>query len=147
MRRLVHELRPPALDELGLAAAIRELATRYQPPNERGGLFLHIGVQIDEPMLPLPAAVEVAAYRIVQEALTNVAKHAQAQCCQVRLAVDDGTLLVEIIDDGVGVPKNRQIGVGLHSMHERAAELGGTCVVEHAAGGGTQVLARLPSGT
>jgi len=91
----------------------------------------------------LPAAVEVAVYRITQEALTNVARHAQAHSCVVHLAVNEEVGL-EIVDDGVGIPEERGAGVGLASMRERASELGGSCVVEAAPEGGTRVLVRLP---
>jgi two-component system NarL family sensor kinase len=94
----------------------------------------------------LPAAVEVACYRIVQEALTNVARHAHAEICRVRISVDRraGMLEVEITDDGVGIPGDRVAGVGLSSMRERAEELGGTLAIEPGPEGGTRVLARLP---
>src|SRR5215210_689228 len=139
IRRLVYDLRPPALDDLGLISALRQLADRYGAEDE------HLRVSVDAPQdLPhLPAAVEVAAYRISQEALTNVVKHARAKTWLVRLAVMDGVRL-EIIDDGIGVPEAYTAGVGLFSMRERAAELGGTCVVEGAPEGGTRVLVRLP---
>jgi signal transduction histidine kinase len=91
----------------------------------------------------LPAAVEVAAYRIAQEALTNVACHAQAHVCTVRLTLA-GALLVEICDDGVGIAPEHHSGVGLLSKRERATELGGTCTITSNAGGGTRVCARLP---
>lgn len=137
IRRLVYDLRPPALDELGLIPAIREQATNYG----QNGLDISVGAPKELP--PLPAAVEVAAYRIVQEALTNVIRHARARACRIRLSVDH-ELELEITDDGVGLSEERRAGVGLSSMRERAAELGGTCVVESAPTGGTRVLARLP---
>ena len=97
-------------------------------------------------MPTLPAAVEVACYRIVQEAITNVARHSRAKACRVRLSVDRGAgvLEVEITDDGVGMPEDRVAGVGLSSMRERAEELGGTLAVEPRRESGTRVLARLP---
>jgi signal transduction histidine kinase len=90
--------------------------------------------------------VEVAAYRIAQEATTNVARHAHAKTCRVRLSVDraGGVLELEVRDDGVGMPEDRQAGVGMISMRERAEELGGTLLVEPGQEGGTRVLARLP---
>jgi signal transduction histidine kinase len=100
--------------------------------------------QIDLP--PLPAAVEVAAYRITLEALTNFVRHSQGSNCQVTLTQVDNDLEVEICDDGLGLPKEVQPGVGLNSMRERAAELGGTCVIEALPRGGTRVRARLPLG-
>ncbi len=137
IRRLVYDLRPPALDELGLAAAIRESATRY---NNDG---LHITVEVPERLPHLPAAVEVAAFRITQEALTNVVRHAQARTCFIALTFDDA-LRLEIQDDGVGLPKDRRAGVGLTSMRERAEELGGMCVIESSPAGGTRIVAQLP---
>jgi signal transduction histidine kinase len=139
IRLLVYDLRPPALDDLGLAEALRRLAERYGSEDEQ----LHVQVEAPEDLPNLPAAVEVAVYRITQEALTNVARHARAKRCLVRLAVDEDVTL-EIVDDGVGIPKVHSAGVGLSSMRERASELGGTCVVERAPKGGTRVLVRLP---
>jgi signal transduction histidine kinase len=139
IRRLVYDLRPPALDDLGLAEALRRLAERYGSESEQ----LRVSVQAPRELPNLPAAVEVAVYRIAQEALTNVARHARARSCVVRLAVNKDVAL-EIVDDGVGIPKERGAGVGLSSMRERASELGGTCVVEPAPEGGTRVLVRLP---
>ena len=100
-------------------------------------------VETTEDHPPLPAAVEVAVYRIAQEALTNVVRHARAKCCVVRLAVDEDVTL-DIFDDGVGIPAGRSAGVGLSSMRERARELGGTCVIEPAPEGGTRVSVCLP---
>lgn len=91
----------------------------------------------------MPAAVDVAAYRIMQEALTNVVRHAQAHTCVVRLTHGDA-LIVAVRDDGVGLPPDGRAGVGLMSMRERSAELGGTCLIETAPGGGTCVRVELP---
>jgi signal transduction histidine kinase len=139
IRRLVYDLRPPALDDLGLAEALRRHAERYGSEDEQ----LRVSVEAPEDLPNLPAAVEVAVYRIAQEALTNVARHARAQSCVVRLVVEEDVTL-EIVDDGVGIPAERGAGVGLSSMRERASELGGSCVVDSAPEGGTQVLVRLP---
>ena len=139
IRRLVYDLRPPALDDLGLVEALRQLAERY---GSKDGP-LRVVVEAPEDLFDLPAAVEVSVYRISQEALTNVARHARATTCAVRLAVNDDVML-EIVDDGVGIPSGRSAGVGLSSMHERAEELGGSCVVESTPEGGTRVIARLP---
>jgi len=140
VRRSVHALRPPALDELGLIPALRETAAQY---SQNG---LSISVEAPEGLPPLPAAVEVAAYRIAQEAMTNVARHARARECAVRFHLDGeaGLLGLEVADDGRGIGENRGLGVGLSSMRERAEELGGSCVVEDAPSGGAHVLARLP---
>jgi signal transduction histidine kinase len=139
IRRLVYDLRPPALDDLGLVAALHQLADRYGAEGEQ----LRVSVKSPEGLPHLPAAVEVAVYRIAQEALTNVVRHARAKSCLVRLAVDKDVTM-EILDDGAGIPDERISGVGLSSMRERAAELGGSCVVENIPKGGTQVLVRLP---
>jgi signal transduction histidine kinase len=147
IRRLAHDLRPPALDELGLVDALRERVAQYSVAERP-----RISIELDGTLPDLPAAVEVAAYRIVHEALLNVVRHAQAQSCVVRLASLDHepVLEVEIRDDGIGVSKaDRPAGIGLRSMRERAEELGGECRIERleAPSGGTRVLARLPLGT
>jgi two-component system NarL family sensor kinase len=144
IRRLVYDLRPPALDELGLIEAIRERASRYGVGVEG----FRATVEAPDELPPLPAAVEVAAYRIVQEALMNVYRHARASSCTVRLACTDSpsrALTIEVTDDGVGLPERPQGGVGLHSMRERAAELGGECEIARSRPSGTRVFARLPS--
>jgi signal transduction histidine kinase len=137
IRRVVYDLRPPALDDLGLVLALREQAEHYSQAG------LQITINTPEHLPPLPAAVEVAAYRIVQEALTNVVRHAQARTCTVCLTLGDA-LDVEIRDDGVGLPPGVRAGVGLTSMRERTAELGGMCRIESMPGRGTCIHARLP---
>jgi signal transduction histidine kinase len=137
IRRVVYDLRPPALDDLGLVLALREQAAHYSQAG------LQITIDAPEQLPPLPAAVEVAAYRIVQEALTNVVRHAQARTCTVCLRLGDA-LDVEIRDDGVGLPPGGRTGVGLTSMRERTAELGGMCQIESVPGQGTCIHARLP---
>jgi len=141
IRRLVYDLRPPTLDELGLLAAVRERAAQYT--NAPAGT--HIIVDAPAELPALPAAVEVAAYRIVQEALENVSKHSQARQCIIRFANHNG-LEIEIMDDGIGLPPNLTPGIGLRSMHERSEELGGSCVIERGVNGGTRILAHLPIG-
>ena len=88
--------------------------------------------------------MEVAVYRISQEALVNVAHHADAKHCQLRLTIMVDTLCLDISDDGKGIPASHSIGVGLHAMHERASELGGSCIVTLGASGGTLIQVRLP---
>jgi signal transduction histidine kinase len=140
IRRLVYDLRPPALDDLGLVGALRRLAERYGLEGQQPQVL----VEAPEDLPRLPAAVEVAVYRITQEALTNVVRHAQAKSCIVRLAVMKEDVTLDILDDGAGIPAEPTAGVGLSSMRERAAELGGSCVVESVPKGGTRVLVRLP---
>jgi signal transduction histidine kinase len=137
IRRVVYQLRPPALDELGLVPALREQAAQYAHSG------LRVSVEAPEQIPPLPAAVEVAAYRIVTEAMTNIVRHARARNCTVRIQVTDG-LHTEITDDGQGL-NGARTGVGLTSMRERAEELGGRCTVESCPSGGTSVRAFLPT--
>jgi two-component system NarL family sensor kinase len=151
IRRLVYDLRPPALDELGLVGAIRQQAASLSSPQRAGAgitgatASAGLAVEVDAPAgLPvLPAAVEVAAYRIAVEALTNTARHADARRCSIRLATGRD-LTIEVIDDGRGVPHHLEPGVGITSMRERASELGGSLVVEPGAAGGTRVWAQIP---
>ena len=149
IRRLVYELRPPALDELGLVGALRTQEAQLAP------MGLRLTLDAPARLPPLSAAVEVACYRIVQEALTNVARHAHAHACTVRLSMRAGatapaeasdarSLYVEIGDDGVGLPAQPRAGVGLRSMRERAEELGGDCLVVSSPGQGTLITAQLP---
>ena len=146
VRRLAHDLRPPVLDELGLLAALRERARQFDTAS--GEDDLRVSVRAPDALPPLPAAVEVAAYRICSEALLNVVRHAQARTCTIQLAICEAEavrrLHIDVTDDGVGVPAVHRSGIGLHSMHERAAELGGACSVGPGPGGGTRVLVELP---
>ena len=135
VRRLARQLRPPVLDELGLAAALADLRERYRPQ----GLDLTVDVA---PLPELPAAVEVAVYRIVREALTNVVRYAGARTCVVSLALDGAALTVSVVDDGRGIGAS-PAGVGMASMRERAEELGGALAVDSSPRG-TTVAARLP---
>jgi signal transduction histidine kinase len=151
LRRIVYDLRPPALDQLGLAGALRAYAVACES-GEVGDTDrdLTVHVEMPEVLPPLPAAVEVAAYHIGREAMANVVHHARARACTVRLAEgkgDSGRLVLSIDDDGVGLAEGMPAGVGLTSMRERAAELGGTCSVESGPGTGTRVTAVLPLGS
>lgn len=143
IRRLVYNLRPPALDELGLTGAIREYVARLRSETQAQPAALKVTVDLPEALPPLPAAVEVAAYRIVQEAMTNVIRHAHAQACHVHLWVDDA-LEIEVSDNGIGIDEVHQSGVGLNSMRERAEELGGAFRISKVQPWGTRVTASLP---
>lgn len=138
VRRSVHALRPPVLDELGLVSALRETAAQY---SHNG---LRVSVEAPDDLESLPAAVEVAAYHIAQEAMTNVVRHAEAGSCTVGLDLDAeaGRLLLRVDDDGRGLGSGS--GVGLSSMRERAEELGGKCSVEPGPAGGTRVRVEMP---
>lgn len=143
IRTLVYGLRPPALDQLGLVSALRERAVSLAASD--GGPALDVTVEADGDLGDLPAAVEVAAYRIACEALHNASRHAGASSCSVRLSLD-GALRLEVADDGRGLPDDYRPGTGLASMRERAEELGGSCTIEAGPEGGTVVSARLPLG-
>jgi signal transduction histidine kinase len=139
IRRLVEGLRPPAIDELGLAAALTQAVNRLLVG---AALKAEIAVQ---PLAGLPAAVEVAAYRIVTEAVTNVVRHADAHCCAVAVSEVDGNVVVRVCDDGNGLksPEHGH-GHGMDTMRERAEELGGTLSIVD--GNGVTVTAVLPVG-
>lgn len=139
VRRLVYGLRPPALDELGLVGALQEGIRHYG--NE--GCSVEIATE-PQPLPPLPAAVEVALYRIAQEALTNVIRHAHAASCRVLIQVQEHAVELTVRDDGSGIAPHSQAGVGLHAMRERAEELGGRLRVENHAAGGAHVQLWLP---
>lgn len=138
VRRIVHGLRPPALDELGLFEALEVLAEGFATPG------LRVTVRLPELRPPLPAAVEVAVYRIAQEALTNVRRHAHAESVALTLWVEPDELCLSISDDGVGLPPEMESGLGLPSMRERAQEIGGTLTVQSNESGGTCITARFP---
>jgi signal transduction histidine kinase len=141
VRRLARDLRPPALDELGLLSAVREQARYFSSDG------LEVAVAAPDSLPALAAAVEVATYRIALEALTNVARHSGARHCRVEIALADASLELNVTDDGAGIGPDVQGGVGMASMHERAAELGGTLDVSPVPTGGTRVRAVLPLGS
>lgn len=141
IRRLVYDLRPPVLDQLGLVGAIESCAAQYNL--QTGADRLQIIIDTPEKLPGLPAAVEVAAYRIVQEALANVVRHAEATQCQIHLACSE-SLHLTIRDDGRGISDSPTSGVGLASMRERAAELNGHCTITSTTSGGTTIEAGLP---
>ncbi|WP_431899458.1 sensor histidine kinase [Nonomuraea sp. bgisy101] len=143
IRELVYGLRPPALDDLGLAEAVRQLAEATLATIGEAGTAVE--VTVDGELGDLPAAVEVAAYRITQEAVTNVRRHAGASTVRIALVREAAQFVVGVEDDGVGLRPDGRAGVGTSSMRERAAELGGSCVITSRRGGGTLVEARLPT--
>ena len=147
LRSVIHALRPPTLDDLGLVGALREQALRLEHAD------LAVTFEAPDRMPAVPAGVEVATYRIAQEALANVVKHAGANACTVRLAVEReprAALRLVVVDDGIGIdsralrPRGEARGVGLGSMRARAEDLGGELRVMPRPGGGTRVTAWLP---
>jgi signal transduction histidine kinase len=142
--RLIVELRPTLLDELGLEAALREeLATRLEPQGVTA--TLEAGSAPER----LPASVEIAVFRIAQEAISNIAQHAHAQHASVSLHAK-GALELSIRDDGVGIPgdwhseSDGHRPLGLLGMQERAALIGGSLAIEPESPHGTRVTLRVP---
>lgn len=135
LRAVVHGLRPPVLDQLGLAGALRQLVAGHDRPactSEVGDLRTP------------SAAVEVAAYGIAAEACANALRHASASRLTLTALREDGLLVIEVADNGVGLPSRLRPGIGMVSMRERAAEVGGRLEIVPTAGGGTTVRATLP---
>ena len=142
MRRLAVELRPKALDDFGLEAALQRLT---------GSFAEQTGIAVDlESRLPrrLPSDLETVLYRIVQEALTNVVKHARAERVSVVLQSRDGRVTAVIEDDGRGFEPDqvREEGLGLLGMRERLSLVDGTLLVESRRGAGTTLVAEVPLG-
>ena len=137
VRRLVEALRPPALDELGLLGAVRSRAAALAGAME-------IDVAGSDPSGPLPAAIETAAYRMVVEAMTNAVRHSGGMRCTVSILIGDDAVELSVRDDGNGLKPDGTPGVGLRSMRERAAEVGGTLSIQSPPKGGTVITARLP---
>jgi two-component system, NarL family, sensor kinase len=143
VRSLLEGLRPPALDHGGLIPALQQHAELSAGMATEGSPTVAFEASGD--LAILPAAVEVAAYRIGQEAISNATKHAGAQRIIVRMSRTDSGLTIEVDDDGIGVAADpNHSGVGLASMTERATELGGYCNNEDSPAGGTRVKAWLP---
>ena len=138
-REIAYGLRPPILDDRGLVAAIRD-RVHGQTADD-----LRVHLRAPDVELELPAAVDLAALRIVQEAVSNVRRHANASTCIITLEKRGGELRVQVDDDGVGIPHRVRGGLGLASMRERATELGGTARFGTAPGGGGRVTVRLPT--
>lgn len=136
VRRVVDGLRPPLLDEVGLVGALTQRANVFA---DMAGWIMHLE---SDPLPALPAAVEVVAFRIGSEALTNVARHARATRCDIHFGVSGGSFVMGISDDGSGgaVPGK---GTGLASIHDRATELGGSVTIDSHEKG-TTLQVRLP---
>lgn len=144
LRGIAHDLRPPLLDDLGLAQALQQLASDWR---EHSG----VAVRCDfDPMPALPGAVATTLYRFAQEALGNVQRHAQASQVQLRLRETDDGLRLRVQDDGVGfdperpLPRGSEGGLGLLHLRERVEMLGGRFELVSSPGGGTRVAAWLP---
>jgi signal transduction histidine kinase len=129
VRRLVYDLRPPTLDEFGLAGAIENFVETNNPGE------LEIKLEIPDSLPPLNAALEVAIFRTVQEGITNIIHHAKSESARIRISNQNLDIVVDIIDDGVGLPADMIPGIGLFSIQERADELDGTFSIQPASRG------------
>ncbi len=141
LRTLAHDLRPPGLDSFGLDVALAGLCHDF---GHRTGLLINY-TRVDLPELPV--ALSLSMYRFAQEALTNIAKHAEARSVEVVVGFAENVLTLSITDDGRGFtydPDEAQPGVGLVSMQERAVQLGGVVDLHTAPGQGTRLTARVP---
>jgi Signal transduction histidine kinase len=136
IRRIVHDLRPPTLDDLGLRSALERACDSWAG----SGPAVTLDYRLTETP---PPAVEVAVYRIASEALTNARRHAGARGIRVTVAEDGPAVVVEVVDDGAGIDDAAPAGVGLKSMRARAAELGGDLTVSTGPAG-TTIRATLP---
>ena len=142
VREMSLNLRPSMLDDMGLVPTLLWHFNRYT-----GQTGIHVNFQYDEFPRRVPLEIETAAYRIVQEALTNTARHAQVQEVFVGLVIQDDKLWVEILDNGKGFDANAEPdrpSSGLSGMRERAGLLGGYLLVESFIDQGTQIIAALP---
>lgn len=154
IRTMVHDLRPPTLDEFGLLGSIEARIDEILKTSGQMAATLHndpicVKLHVLEELPSLPAAVEVAVYRIVTESLVNVIRHAEATACDVYIRLTPAQeLQVEVLDNGKGIPlpikQSGNGGIGLTSIRERAGELGGQCIFERLETGGTRVMALLP---
>jgi signal transduction histidine kinase len=146
LRRFSHELRPPLLDDLGLMPALRFLADGFQ---KRTGLDIKIeGPAAD--FVRFPQMVETALYRVVQEALNNITRHARAKHADIRIWTEDGSIYCEVGDDGIGfTPRERSTdtdgdGLGLLGIRERLATLHGDLRISSEPGSGTMLRIFIP---
>jgi two-component system sensor histidine kinase UhpB len=140
VRSVARRLRPEALDDLGLRSALLALAGRLE---EAGGLDIHVRIAQDLP--PLPSEVELVIYRVAQESLTNVLRHAGARQADVQLRARPGALILEVVDDGRGFDVSApHAGEGLRGMRERALLVGGTITVDSAPAADTRVRLIVP---
>ena len=138
VRTISHLLHPPLLEELGFLPAARWYVDEY---GKRGQI--KVSLHIDEPIERLPRAIEIALFRVLQEALTNVYRHAAAQSVDMSIVCSNGQVRLTVMDDGKGIPEEiltkfrggAASGIGLAGMRERLAEFGGTIRVESSSGG------------
>lgn len=142
VRRISRELRPPMLDELGLLSALRELATTFERV-----AGTHVNRDFADELPVLEPSVELAIYRVVQESLTNVARHAEAASVDLAVEADSTRVVVVVLDDGIGIAPTVTDTAGLRSMRERAVLIGAALSIAPGPRGGTQVRLEIPHRT
>jgi len=139
VRRISRELRPEALDDLGLTSALVALTERFA---QGGGLT--VTRNLDRELPPLSEEAELVIYRVAQEALTNVARHAGTDRAEVSLTAADGRLTLRVLDQGKGFDPQRTEGGGMRGMRERAVLVGAQLAVTRRPRGGTEVRLSVP---
>jgi two-component system sensor histidine kinase UhpB len=139
VRRIARRLRPEALDDLGLASALHVLGERVAEHSE-----LEVDVRVQSGLPDFGLEAELVVYRVAQEALTNVARHAGAQRAEVRLELTGGHPRLEVDDDGHGFPIDGREGGGVRGMRERAVLIGGALKLARSPLGGARVTLELP---
>jgi two-component system sensor histidine kinase UhpB len=139
IRRISRDLRPEALDDLGLINALIALTSRV---DRQSGVRVERRFSAELP--PLSTEIELVIYRVAQEALTNVIRHAKAAHCRVELNLDDGVVELRVVDDGVGMASPGAETIGIEGMRERALLTNGTLDIQSQPGEGTQVTLRVP---
>jgi two-component system, NarL family, sensor histidine kinase UhpB len=142
VRRLAQELRPELLDHLGLASALAELASSFEQRT-------HVRVQrrLERDLPPLDPQAELVLYRVTQESLTNVARHAQASQVLLSLERGQGSVVLRVIDNGQGFEPEHVEGGGLRGIRERALIVGGAVAIKPGPDGGVEVRLEVPTGT
>jgi two-component system sensor histidine kinase UhpB len=140
VRRIARMLRPEALDDLGLPSALRVLGERIAEISE-----LEVDVRVQPGLPEFDSDAELVLYRVAQEALTNVARHAGARRAEVKLELSGGHPLLEVDDDGHGFPRNGSDGGGVRGMRERAVLIGATLRLGRSPLGGARVTLELPA--
>jgi two-component system, NarL family, sensor histidine kinase UhpB len=141
VRRLSRELRPEALEHLGLASALEHLANTFAERTR-----MRIERKLEHELPPLDPAVELVIYRVAQESLTNVIRHAEATAVFVSLEGDTGSVVLRVIDDGRGFAADHAEGGGLRGIRERALIVGGAAAIEPGPHGGVEVRLEVPAG-
>jgi two-component system sensor histidine kinase UhpB len=142
VRRLAQELRPEVLDHLGLASALENLAG-----NAERHTHLRVSRQLNRDLPPLDPSVELVIYRVAQESLTNVARHARASEVLIALESGNHSVVLRIVDDGRGFASNHVEGGGLRGIRERALIVGGAAAIKPGPRGGVEVRLEVPAGT